>query len=586
MSQSKCRQQLSADCEFGTALFCLPLATFYSMSFVHQKSCCERRLAAEVTDVALADEDSLLQTSGRKVQRLKNQPKMASTSQYTVADSGAIALTGGNGALGLLVATWLARRGAKRLLLLSRSGKIRPELTELWEKLNGIPGTQVVLGICDTSDFDSVQRFASEHAADLAGVFHCAGILDDRRLGRQDWGSFRAVLSPKAHGAMYLHRAMRDAGAPPTSLFVMFSSVTSLMGNIGQTNYGAANAFLDALAGCRRVMGHQGVSLQWGPWADIGMASSLQHRMVWSPLPTKDGLGALDSALTMGATCVLAITRFNQSELGALIRRAPSLRKFFSESLYAEPQREAATATATVPTELVSTTTMSTIKQIAKKYLKADTLLDDTTEIDCLGLDSIDGMVRQPLLCLSRWLLATNRKTCLPQEFVRDLSEAFNISLSPNCLFELETLADLVAHVMSEMGADAVASSETLPTSDVSRGAILSQAASARIHVPAVDATAVMATMKEVARGHIKAETVLDPTSELDSLGLDSIDGMVRQLVLCVSLSLALLPLGVGKTWTVVCRRNLCGTCRRPSISRSLRTASSSWRPWRTSWRT
>ena len=125
---------------------------------------------------------------------------------------------------------------------------------------------------------------------------------------------------------------------------------------------------------------------------------------------------------------------------------------------------------------------------------------------------------------------------------MRDLSEAFNISLSPNCLFELETLADLVAHVMSEMGADAVASSETLPTSDVSRGAILSQAASARIHVPAVDATAVMATLREVATKYLtKPDTVLDDASELESLGLDSIDGMefVRDLSEAFDISLS-----------------------------------------------
>ena len=171
---------------------------------------------------------------------------------------------GGNGSLGLLVAKWLAARGAKKLYLISRSGKVRPDDEPSWQKLQDTPGVSVSLIPRDTSSQDAVRDFVKGFGDELAGVIHCAGVLDDKLLRNQDHESFRKVMSPKSQAALYLHLALQEYRSPAnTGLFAVFSSVTSLMGNRGQTNYGAANAFLDALADFRRVQGLQGVSLQW-----------------------------------------------------------------------------------------------------------------------------------------------------------------------------------------------------------------------------------------------------------------------------------------------------------------------------------
>ncbi|MDH3602014.1 MAG: beta-ketoacyl reductase, partial [Candidatus Tectomicrobia bacterium] len=104
----------------------------------------------------------------------------------------------------------------------------------------------------------------------LRGVVHAAGGLDDGVLQQQTWERFARVLAPKVWGAWHLHTLTRDM---PLDFFVLFSSAASLLGAPGQGNYAAANAFLDALAHYRRAHGLLGVALNWGAWAEVGMAA-------------------------------------------------------------------------------------------------------------------------------------------------------------------------------------------------------------------------------------------------------------------------------------------------------------------------
>jgi len=144
----------------------------------------------------------------------------------------------------------------------------------------------------------------------LKGVIHAAGVLDDGVIMEQTGERFAAVMAPKAVGAWNLHRFTMEA---PLDFFVMFSSGASLLGNSGQSGYAAANAFLDALAHYRRAMGLPAATINWGPWADVGMAAS-QHnrgarllaRGIRSIAP-EDGLGILGRVLRENRTqtCVL-----------------------------------------------------------------------------------------------------------------------------------------------------------------------------------------------------------------------------------------------------------------------------------------
>jgi len=128
-------------------------------------------------------------------------------------------------------------------------------------------------------------------------------VLDDHLLMNLNEESFRRVLAPKVLGAWNLHSQTADL---PLDFFVVFSSVASVLGSPGQANYAAANAFLDGLAHERRSRGLPCLSINWGPWAEVGMAARASSARgtasrVLRPLSPEQALAALDRLFAMSA---------------------------------------------------------------------------------------------------------------------------------------------------------------------------------------------------------------------------------------------------------------------------------------------
>ncbi len=206
-------------------------------------------------------------------------------------------ITGGHGGLGLSVAHWLVERGARQLVLLSRSGvssQGEDAAADLMAK-----GATVVTIQADVSNESDLARALSEirnTMPPLRGVIHAAGALDDHLFLNLDAESFRRVLAPKVLGAWNLHSLTADL---PLDFFVLFSSVASVLGSPGQANYSAANAFLDGLAHDRRALGLPCLSINWGPWAEVGMAARASNARgaasgVMHPLAPAQALAALE----------------------------------------------------------------------------------------------------------------------------------------------------------------------------------------------------------------------------------------------------------------------------------------------------
>lgn len=189
---------------------------------------------------------------------------------------GTYLVTGGLGALGLSLARFLADRGAGALALLGRSAATADaerRLTALRET-----GTRVEVLRCDVADeraLGAALAGVREEMPPLRGVFHAAGVLADATIDTMTPSRTAAVVVPKAVGARNLDAL---TAADPLDLFVLFSSAAALVGNAGQAAYAAANAYLDALAESRRARGLPALSVQWGPFTDIGLAASDERR--------------------------------------------------------------------------------------------------------------------------------------------------------------------------------------------------------------------------------------------------------------------------------------------------------------------
>ena len=206
-------------------------------------------------------------------------------------------ITGGHGGLGLEVARWLVEKGARHLVLLSRGGassSAKEAAAELAAK--GAAITTIQADVSNESDLARALSEIRNAMPPLRGVIHAAGVLDDHLLLNLDAENFRRVLAPKVLGAWNLHTLTADL---PLDFFVVFSSVASVLGSPGQANYAAANAFLDGLAHDRRSRGLPCLSINWGPWAEVGMAARASTARgpasrVMLPLAPAQALAALD----------------------------------------------------------------------------------------------------------------------------------------------------------------------------------------------------------------------------------------------------------------------------------------------------
>lgn len=237
--------------------------------------------------------------------------------------AGTVLITGGTGALGALIARHLAGKyGIRSFLLAARRGAAAPGAADLAAQLTEA-GAQVATVACDVADRAQVRALltAVPDGHPLTGVVHTAGVLDDGPLDSLTPERFDRVLQPKADGALWLHEETRQL-APP--VFVLISSVSGVIGGLGQANYGAANAFLDALARRRRAEGLPAVSLAYGLW-DLstgmsgGIDSAVQARLAragFPPMSAAQGLSAFDTVLHADFAGLVA-ARFDAAALAA-----------------------------------------------------------------------------------------------------------------------------------------------------------------------------------------------------------------------------------------------------------------------------
>jgi acyl transferase domain-containing protein/acyl carrier protein len=276
-----------------------------------------------------AKEDQIAWRQGRRyVARLQHFDQSESLpkvpgNRLRLATRGVYLITGGLSGLGLQVAEWLIDNGIRELILNGRrspSSAVQQRLQRLRKK-----GAEVEVILADVSraaDVQGLLRRTERNQRRLSGVFHSVGVLRDGMLLNQDWDAFEQVLAPKMLGAWHLHRFTLERGL---QIFVLFSSIASVLGSLGQSNYAAANMFLDMLAHHRRALGLPALSINWGGWSKIGAAArrrqqlqALESHVGLGWIEPKQGLTALELVLSQTRPQIMVApvnwTLFRQSQ--------------------------------------------------------------------------------------------------------------------------------------------------------------------------------------------------------------------------------------------------------------------------------
>jgi len=338
----------------------------------------------------------------RFVARLRRRPPSRVTAAPAIVADGSYLITGGFGGLGGVLARWLVDQGARHLILAGRSAPADAG-KELQRELEAA-GAQVIAAQTDVANDSDVARLLSlieTDSAPLRGVFHAAGVLADAVLLQLDWDRVQKTMAPKAAGAFNLHR--RTLGLP-LDYFVMFSSAASILGSPGQGGYSAANAYLDALAHYRQSLGLPALSINWGPWEEVGMAASSNANTArrWAGagmqrIGLQDGMSAFELLLASGMPQA-AVLRVNwpqyvnqvpagsaRSYIADLVSNVSNLQPHARESLVRLLRDSAAADRAAIVLSFMR-------EQVERVIGLRSGSLESQVPLTSLGLDSLMGV--------------------------------------------------------------------------------------------------------------------------------------------------------------------------------------------------
>ncbi len=236
---------------------------------------------------------------GRRLEQSFRPMPLAAPQTPAITDGEAVLITGGFGGIGLTLAEALIRRHAARIVLVSRQA-LPPRETWPARLRNSAPhdrvaqriravqrleeaGGKVLLLAADVANIEEMRGVldaATAQFGPISGVVHAAGVIDDAPIPAKTPMQIEEVLAPKAHGLQVL-----DALFPDGTLdwMVLFSSTSTVTAPAGQVDYVAANEYLNAFAKARRGGRTRVIAINWGIWADVGMAAEALAEHAPSP---------------------------------------------------------------------------------------------------------------------------------------------------------------------------------------------------------------------------------------------------------------------------------------------------------------
>ncbi|HEY5717514.1 MAG TPA: SDR family NAD(P)-dependent oxidoreductase, partial [Motiliproteus sp.] len=352
-------------------------------------------------------------------------------------------VTGGLGGFGLRTARWLAEKGARHLLLISRSGAASDEAQQALAEF-AAAGVAVTAEACDVADGAALEALLArcgDTLPPLRGVVHAATVIDDALIRNLSTEQIERVLTPKIAGAMQLDRLTREL---ELDLFVLYSSATTLMGNPGQSVYVAANHWLEALAAARRQRGLPATCARWGAIDDVGFLA--RNEKIKEALQSRMGGGALSAAVALDALEQMLLAQSTtlgvmELEWGALQRFLPSAEqpKFREIALAAEDTGAGSDEQVDIQQlidslseqELQQTIAAMLAHELSRILLIPEEQVDVERSVYDMGLDSLMGV-----------------------ELMVAIESRFGINVPVMVLSEAPTLNKLSAYLIAQLRGD------------------------------------------------------------------------------------------------------------------------------------
>lgn len=281
-----------------------------------------RRLCLEFLDSDGEDQVALREQCRYVLRMMRSRSGAVRKQKQLVTGDATYLITGGLGGLGVHLAQWLAKQGARHLVLTSRTGL--PERstwknvtidTELGRRIAAVQALEtagaevriVKADVADESEMSELWEELSQGHDPLRGIIHAAGVANPRSLLDTTPEQAREILRPKVDGAWILHQLTQSRhDSKPLDFFVMFSSAASQLGAQDLGVYASANHFMDALSHYRAARGLAALCVNWGWWDSPGLVSerlaALFCRTGMKALPPEQALAALTHLLESGVT--------------------------------------------------------------------------------------------------------------------------------------------------------------------------------------------------------------------------------------------------------------------------------------------
>ncbi|UJR30710.1 hypothetical protein I4U23_018230 [Adineta vaga] len=180
-------------------------------------------------------------------------------------------ITGGLGGFGLELTEWLVERGARHLILCSRSGIRTGYQLKKITYLQTFFEANISISKLNIANEKECEELIGKNALPIGGIFHLAAVLQDGLFENLTVDLFDQVVDIKYNGTKYLDQSTRKYSRETLDYFVVFSSISCGRGNAGQTNYGYANSTMERICEQRQKDGLPALAIQWGAIGDVGM---------------------------------------------------------------------------------------------------------------------------------------------------------------------------------------------------------------------------------------------------------------------------------------------------------------------------